>query len=490
MIVTGLETKEDFDDFIDECREVVKIKKELGVNTPLRWNGTPLVLYNASPLRWYERVTAKNSWNNVRNMGYVIDAMKELGIRSKFNGRGGGTAIEQFILDIGQAGTKWLVDATLKYGLMYEGMYSENDREAVRKALLDNGLAIENTWRARDLEEVFPDEHIQVVPDAKMRHWKEMFIKQDFSSVSCIATPLNPKGNCRAKDCGHCVTAEQIKGCSGRTISNTKTVEEIITDLGQHRAQATTRIVLNQNPAWEMVSREALKHYITSLIIRDEDGLLNNFHSVDKTSCTWSDRKALTPWFSGQWAFEIKWKNRVPLSLIEEGIKKANSALTTCKIVNVFNNTEELKIAVGDRLQYVAYTDRYTLSAIKDKIANFDWMVKVITPAKGQGLMTEKIDAHQLKDRVLAIGHGDKVVLHLDLETKFDPYLFLSSLVNKSYDRVRNDFRASLVGHGKPNGLRCSCGGDILHSMFTDKQEVKCPKCIGKFRLMKITGKA
>ena len=35
MIYTGLEEKEDFDDFISECTELIGIKNKLGVNTPI-----------------------------------------------------------------------------------------------------------------------------------------------------------------------------------------------------------------------------------------------------------------------------------------------------------------------------------------------------------------------------------------------------------------------------------------------------------------------
>lgn len=129
LIITGQETEEDFEDWKSEINEMLAIREKLGANTAIQISHTPLVIYGTIPLRWLPRNTAKNSFENNKTMTDMVDFYREKGIRGKYNGRGPGTFIEQLLLDLGFAGTDFLVDVALNEGLVYERHFGEKDKE-------------------------------------------------------------------------------------------------------------------------------------------------------------------------------------------------------------------------------------------------------------------------------------------------------------------------------------------------------------------------
>ena len=95
----------DIDDFISEIDEMLAIKAEMGANTSLQFNVTPLVLYSQIPLRYMPRRTAEMSFKRERTMRDLLSLSRKT-IRIKFNGRGCGTWIEQLVLRLWPAGNR------------------------------------------------------------------------------------------------------------------------------------------------------------------------------------------------------------------------------------------------------------------------------------------------------------------------------------------------------------------------------------------------
>ena len=96
------------------------------ITNGLLTHNTPLVSYEFTPLRGIERRTAKASLANIKSMQRFIKRMRELGIRTGFNGRGIGTFMEQMLLDIGRKGTNQLLNLAIKN--IHCGWVRFNDR--------------------------------------------------------------------------------------------------------------------------------------------------------------------------------------------------------------------------------------------------------------------------------------------------------------------------------------------------------------------------
>ena len=86
MIYTGQETDADIEDFMSEIDEMISIRDEMGANSSLQFNITPLVFYSQTPLRCLPRITSRMSYNQERNMSKFIEFCRERKIRAKFNG--------------------------------------------------------------------------------------------------------------------------------------------------------------------------------------------------------------------------------------------------------------------------------------------------------------------------------------------------------------------------------------------------------------------
>ena len=71
-------------------------------------------------------------------MNEMVEFYREKGIRGKYNGRGPGTFIEQLLLDLGFAGTEFLVDIALNEGVVYERHFGAKDKEKLLKALQED----------------------------------------------------------------------------------------------------------------------------------------------------------------------------------------------------------------------------------------------------------------------------------------------------------------------------------------------------------------
>lgn len=92
MIISGRETKEDYDEWFHTLERICEIRDEMGTNTGLQISNTPLVHYQQTPIGWMERITARNSLYGKKNQQYYIEG-------SKFVANGG--SADEFIAKYG-----------------------------------------------------------------------------------------------------------------------------------------------------------------------------------------------------------------------------------------------------------------------------------------------------------------------------------------------------------------------------------------------------
>lgn len=487
MITYGLETEEDIDDFISEIDEMLAIRDEMGANTSLQFNVTPLVLYSQIPLRWMPRRTAEMSYKRERTMQKLISACQERSIRIKFNGRGCGTWLEQLILDFGPAGTDWLVAACLDQNLMYVRNFGDKDQERCEIELKRRGYDPLFFIAERPKDWIFPNDHIKYAEDKLLEMWYERHLKKDFDTPLCLKTPAQEHPKCY--NCGACKTPEEKKRMVARELNDKYTVDEVVQKLSDSRHVDTVRIVGRMKPGWEIYNRESLAHYLAAQFMQKSNEIYEAFFAVGKNTTTWLSSNGQKGWFGGVFAFDMQLRNRVSEKVFQDLIEQVNEGLESCEILRVFGGQKELPIKINTDIACLGMTDVYSMTQIKDKLENFNWDIKVAVKSMGGQLDTKLEHMPELKDRILFVPKGNQVLIYTSLPGNVNPYLVMSSILGKGYEKMLQDFRFNVMDQGIETDATCKCGRHLTYSLITGKAKTRCQICEGKLLLAKMTGK-
>ena len=129
------------------------------------------------------------------------------------------------------------------------------------------------------------------------------------------------------------------------------------------------------------------------------------------------------------------------------------------------------------------------MSQLKDKLANFDWDIKVAVKSMGGQLDTETKHMPELKERVLFVPKGNTILIYCSLPASVNPYLVMSSILGKGYEKMLDEFRFNIVDQGIETDSTCKCGKHLLYSQIEGKQKLRCPVCEGKLYLAKLSGR-
>lgn len=474
LIATGQETDEDIDAFVEEIDNMIRIKNEHGANHSFQFNVTPLVFYSQIALRHFPRITAENSFNQVRNMGRFIDACKERGIRAKFNGKGCGTWLEQLLLDFGPAGTDWMVGLVVDQGLGYVRFFGDKIKEAAVEELKKRNYEPLFFTKFRPKDWIFPNDHVDSIPQALKDMWwerTERWMNGDdtaFYSQLCLRTPANLEGG-KCYNCKMCENASEIKEMVKREIYDEHSYEEVAEMLSDSRHQKSVRVVVKMKPKWFFYNRTSLAHYITSRFLQANENIAEIFYSVGKTTTTWLSNNGQKGWFGGTWCFDINLRDRIQVSEFEKCIEEINNNLESCQIVRVIDDTKSIPVKRETNISYIGQTLAYSMSAIKDKLSMFDWDIKVPVKSMGGGLETEVKHMPELKDKVLFVQNGKSILIGMDLPASVSPYFVMNSIMGKSYEKTLEDFSFDIIDQTKDTDMVDSKGQHVGYSFFSGK---------------------
>lgn len=494
LIATGQETDEDIDSFVEEIDRMIAIRDEHGANHSFQFNVTPLVFYSQIALRHFPRITAENSFNQVRNMGRFIDACKERGIRAKFNGKGCGTWLEQLLLDFGPAGTDWMVGLTIDQGLGYIRFFGDKIKEAAVTELTKRGYEPLFFTKARPKDWIFPNDHVDSIPQELKDMWwqrTEAWRNGDnsaFDSKLCLRTPANLEG-AKCYGCKMCESAEEIKNMVKREIYDEHTYDQVAEMLSDSRHQKSVRVVAKMKSQWSFYNRTSLAHYITSKFLQASEEICDNFFSVGKTTTTWIANNGQKAWVGGTFCFDINLRERVSISEFNSVIDKINSQLESCQILRVIDDTKTVPVRRETNISYIGQTSAYSMSQIKDKISMFDWDIKVAVKSMGGGLDTELKHMPELKTKVLFVQKGNSVLIGMDLPASISPYFVMNSIMGKSYEKALDDFSFDVIDQTKDTDTVDSKGQHIGYSYFTGDYNKRSNIETIRLYLAKLSGK-
>lgn len=522
LIHSGRETKEDYDEWFNLCYDVAKLRDEMGCNTAFQFSVTPLVHYNQTPLGWDERITARKSYEDIRDQKYFIEGTKvafnctreeldnfmathdvtarkggepddeeryeverKIPVRIKYNGRGPGTYLEQLLLDLDVGGTKFITDVTLNKGMNYQRHFGYKEKDLMVAALKDQNIDPEWIFHERNPEDPRACDLVEFTTPKNYEKWKEGFYTKDYERKMCMLTPANPKAAC--VNCGMCPTAESKRHTCARKIWNEHTFDDVINSLDEERHVDTTTIVFKKGADYDMWSMEYLKHYITAQFLQRSDSLSDAFYAVGPCSTNWTSDNGQKAWFSGNHVFQVYWKRRVSKAELQEFVDEINQNLTVGKITNIIDGQKENKLQVSSVISYLGVIDSLTMSQVKDKLANYEWDVKVAVKSMGGALEFETHHMPELKEKFLVVPSKNKLLIYVTVPAKVNPYLLMNSIFGKSMQYWIENSRWQIVDHGKVAQANCSCGKELIYSYVSDSVSPICPTCKGKRLLYTLT---
>lgn len=406
-------------------------------------------------------------------------------LRIKFNGRGAGTYIEQLLLDLGAGGTKFLCNATLKQGMRYLRHFGDADLEMVKKAMKECNIPMESFLRERDPDELTSSDTIQFTTPKNLEIWKEQHKKGDFSRPICMVTPAQQHPKCI--NCGYCPTPEEKRQMVARSIENENTVDDVINSLSDARHVDTTTFVIKKKAQWDFVSLDMLSHKVTADFLACDDNLADNFYAVGPHTALWSGSNGQKGWFSGTQAFQVFWKKRMQKEEIAQYIDKVNFQLESCQVVDVHVDQKENKITTQSQISYVCYISDVSMSRLRDRMAVFEWDIKMAEKAMGGDLSMVKVSMPELKDQILFEQLKDKLVCTMILPAKLNPYLVLSSILNVGVDKVVESTQVVVLDHTKEIPANCHCGHHLSYSYIKNDITKECPICTTRKILYTLT---
>nr|DAY17825.1 MAG TPA: hypothetical protein [Caudoviricetes sp.] len=411
-------------------------------------------------------------------MMHVIEGCQKRNIRFKINGRGCGTYMEQFIIDSGPALTDAMIDFTINGEVRYTGFFGDKIQEIVTEALRKRNYHPLFFTKERPLDWIFPNDHINYASDKMISMWKERHKSLNFETPMCLKTLAHMKPKCGS--CEICKTPQDLKAMLKRPMEDHTTVDDIMNKFSDNRHVESFRVIVQVKSGWEFYDKDALSHYITSRFYMEDPELIPSFYGVGQNSTTWVSNNSQKGWFGGKFVFDLELKKRISVEKFNRLIDKVNSKATSFKVLKIYDECKALPVKKEQTISYIGYTDKYSMSEIKDRLSLFDWDIYMAMKSRSLAMEFEKFHMPELKDKILFTPSGNKILIFMELPMDVNPYLVMSSILNKQFPQMMNDFRFDIYDHGMEIDASCKCGNSLTYSLIKSKTEHICPVCEGK----------
>ncbi len=482
LIITGQETEEDMEDWLNELREIVDLKNSIGSTCHIRLNHSNLIIYHQTPLRWLPRNIAKQIWNRERVLGHYIEECKKMGISVKFSSLGVGTFVEQALCDFGRAGTSWLIDFTTEENFCYRSGFKKTVYNVLERTIKRNNIDLEFMWGERPLEEPLDSDTIQFTTEKHLDNWKEMHKEKDFRQPICLKTAANLNPECGS--CGYCSSKEEVKEITDRELGSRKSYNDVIEALSEARSVDVSRILVKTKSKYAFYEKTSLSHYIASMFLRESEDLLDSFYKVGFNSMFWIARSDQKAFVSGKWVFDIHWKYSIDAKYLKDIANKVSDKLITSEVVDVYPMVKELPISLRDELVYFGHIENLPSSVLQEKIINFDWKIKRATRHNrrmiGNSLILGEVEMPELKDKIYWHPKGNDMMVVMTLPASVNPYQVLMSFTGDYYRDALHRMRITMLDHAKKLDISCSCGNYLHFSLIKNDYNKVCSNCMGK----------
>lgn len=493
LIFTGYETPEDFDDSLAEFKQILEIRRDMGANTSVRVTITPLCYYPHTALQRLERRTSLMNLRGERTLRPYLMGFRDLGIRTKINGRSRSTFMEQFLLDFGRFGTKYLC-ALSSEEPPYYGSVPKSVEEHLLSMFDRDGVNPEAFMREK------PDEHflwhntVKTVNQKYLNRWakglKEKTLKGSGDGVlslrQCSVSPANlPKGSegpyvATCHGCGNCKSADEINATLTRKIESEKTAKDFHIALSRARSNWMTVVGVDLKSEVFFMSSTTLSHRVSALMLQSNpDEFEPLFYQVGKTNLNWVTNNYQRDWIYGRIMFPIYWSDRITFNS-EEIIKFINYRLDSAEVISISDlKLSEKPVKLKDKIIYRMIVPGMTKSKIQSGWMTFNGRVQVASKSVSRDIELEWKDVKGIEAPVCKdVSKGALVFLVLPVNV--NPYLFISSITGATFkDLTRTADVKALYTVRDGSGVCLKCDSPKAEDVLGIVPFVLCTNCIG-----------
>ena len=476
MLVTGLETQEDIQEFYDTVDEMLAIRDSSNATTSILFTFTPLVYYIQTPLRWESRLISKAFWEGKKLLSEILKPLLNRGIKLKFNGTGLTPYVEQLVIDAGWQATNVLTDIVLNSDIDYTCGVDKVYKPLLERILAKYSIPYDFNFNGFDPDtSLLPNDMVAFTTSQKLEEWKEMSKQGDFYHPLCLKTQANPKPRCY--NCGACETKGERDSVVNRTLNDRDTYISVLEAQTKSRPRMVVRVVVKQYPQFAFYSKEMLTHYITSQFLRRNDGIAQSYYKVSSSSLCWLSEASQPPYYSGLFSYYIYLKDFQPLNLFQSLVDSVNEVLETCQVVSVSESSLTEDFKKTDMSLFLCKLPFCDLTTIQTKLLNFNWMVRHPVRTFTTGAAWNRKDYLSYKDSIFFRASRDGVVSAMALPLTISPFWIISSLLRKRVEECYLEMPVQVVDTVRSLGASCSCGNSSFYSLLTDKVEYRCPQC-------------
>ena len=497
MIYSGYENQKDYDQSLREFEGVLALRDRMGANTSVRCTFTPLVYYPHTPLARLTRVTSIQNLTEDRRMTPYLRALNDMGIRTKVNGRSKSTFMEQFLLDFGRMGTKYLVKAAGDAPPFY-GSISPDIEETLISSMKRDGINVAAVLQYKPEESILWQHPVEAIDRRYLNRWVKKAMRQPevgFSMRQCTTSPANfqrgqaptnqvgYEATCSA--CSSCQTKTEITSVVERPVESASGFNEVMSAINGSRPKFMTLVGVDIKPDWFQVSSKMLAHRIAGHIIStDMDNLEPYLFQVGKTSFSWVVENFQRDWFSGRFIFPNNWSQRPEIPA--DAINRINSELRSARIYAISEpSLPDKRFVKLDDVNLWRIVHRESNRAkLASAFLEFDNQM----PVAQKSVQRELVLADKPVDISTPVvgDHPLGSVMYVAMPVQFNPYLFMVKMTRGKFNEMTQQCDISSLGTFRNQGNLCAtdgCSGHVFNDIMSRMGLKQCLSCISKVML-------
>jgi galactitol-specific phosphotransferase system IIB component len=313
MILSGMEQKEDTDEFCQLLRdlnnEFKKIAKDrnntLGKDSsPLRVNPSFMLLLQLphTAMQWAPCTSSFDLASN--SLAPVVDATKECGFGFRTSLTRDRVRISQWSGMNGRESTAILAEAGLRSGFVYFGPIQKRVTWELERTMAKYGYDWMYFFREKEWNTLFPWDGV-ATPMRRDYLWNQWKVIREYSGVAyCLKTSVNVNPKC--SDCGACGTGADRSFMLTREL---ETAEKLDGQEASRRDMTVRKRVRFSIEIKDIILRTAPKDILARFITRAfmlassevefHNKIVRSFLKVDGTSMKHVEAQGNTPWVMG-----------------------------------------------------------------------------------------------------------------------------------------------------------------------------------------------
>lgn len=487
MIFTGHETKDDFDASVEEFRQIIAIREQIGVNTSLRITVTPLVYYPHTPTQRKKKQSSLAILTGDKPLDYYMAKIRELGIRIKINSRSLSTWMEQFLTSYGRVATKFLIAAGSNNPLFY-GYLTKESEQSLLNSFSSAGIDFLSFLNEIPVDNILWHDPIQCIPPSTQKR-ADINMSNPISEIKpvrfCTVSPANPpnkssldksiKASCNG--CGICKSSEEIDSTINRSIQSEHSIDDFAVALQSNKSIYMTVLTLNKFTKFSYVSSVTMQHILASKILGLDDSFIDSYHSLGKSNLSLITKNNQRDWTVGKIIYPIYWKSYPDISAID--ISKINKEFESFDLVSISSpDVSRSLFHTNDFNMFGVFLSGYTKDIINTAYNSFDGNIPMASKSRDRTIVPI-LASHGSDIYMSAKDINNGVMLVFTLRLKFNPIMFLSGLLNESYLNLLRRSVVKCFYTFRFSDRTCKvCSAPTVISLNDGKVFDTCPQCL------------